>query len=67
MTHVGSSFKGHERFGVNFRFVSGSLGVTGSLAFGLTMDVFESISDTSILNKELPAEPAGNGEDVIFS
>lgn len=34
-------------------------------AFGLTVDIFELMIDTLILNKELPAEPSGNGEDVI--
>lgn len=37
------------------------------LAFGLTVDIFELITDSLILNKELPAEPSGNGEDVLFS
>lgn len=37
------------------------------LAFGLTVDVFELITDLLILNEELPAEPSGNGKDVLFS
>lgn len=34
-------------------------------ALGWPVDVFESVTDTSILNKEPLAEPSGKGEDEI--